>query len=329
MATFFGLPTASEALGDRLSVGMEAVEDLLRRQPQSDYPFISETSHHLMSAGGKRLRPLLTLLGAECGDGINDDVIAAAVVCELTHLATLYHDDVMDEAPMRRGVPSANDRWGNTVAILTGDFLFAKASDLLADLGPEAVRLQARTFERLVTGQILETVGPKDGQDPLAHYLHVVAEKTGSLIATSARFGALFAGASPAHVQTLTEFGERIGVAFQLADDVIDVASESGVSGKVPGTDLREGVPTLVTLHVMASKKPEDQELQAILAKPVADADIPAVLSALRSHEALTKARADLHRYADGAREALAPLPDSDAKQALIGLCDAVIERSN
>lgn len=329
MATFFGLPTASEALGDRLTAGMEAVEVLLRQQPQSDYEFISETSHHLMSAGGKRLRPLLALLGAECGDGINEDVISAAVVCELTHLATLYHDDVMDEAPMRRGVPSANDRWGNTIAILTGDFLFAKASDLLADLGPEAVRLQARTFERLVTGQILETVGPKDGQDPLSHYLHVVGEKTGSLIATSARFGALFAGVAPEHVETLTEFGERIGVAFQLADDVIDVASESGVSGKVPGTDLREGVPTLVTLHVMASNAAQDQALKAKLSAPIADAEIPSVLAQLREHEALAKARADLHRYADGAREALAPLPQSDAKEALIGLCDAVIERSS
>lgn len=328
MTTFFGLPSASEALSERLHRGMESVEDLLRKQPQSEYPFISETSHHLISAGGKRLRPLMTLLAAECGDGINDEVIAAAVVCELTHLATLYHDDVMDEAPLRRGVPSANDRWGNAIAILTGDFLFAKASDLLADLGPAAVRLQARTFERLVTGQILETVGPEN-KDPLEHYLHVIAEKTGSLIATSARFGALFAGVAPAHVETLTEFGERIGVAFQLADDVIDVASESGVSGKVPGTDLREGVPTLVTLHVMASSNPEDRALQATLSAPVAEADITDVLAQLRSHPALAKARADLHRFADGAREALTPLPESDAKQALLGLCDAVVDRSN
>lgn len=329
MATIFGLPTASDALRDRLSQGMAAVEELLRTHPKSEYPFISETSHHLISAGGKRLRPLLTLLAAECGDGINDDVVSAAVVCELTHLATLYHDDVMDEAPMRRGVPSANDRWGNTIAILTGDFLFAKASDLLADLGPEAVRLQARTFERLVTGQILETVGPEGKADPLTHYLHVIAEKTGSLIATSARFGGLFAGVRPELIETLTEFGERIGIAFQLADDVIDVASESGVSGKVPGTDLREGVPTLVTLHVMASTDPADAELQKILSAPVPDEQIADVLVQLRHHAALAKARADLLRYAEGAREALAPLPQSDAKEALLGLCDAVIERSN
>jgi heptaprenyl diphosphate synthase len=323
------LPHLSPDLARRLGDGMERVESMLREHPKSEYPFITETSGHLVAAGGKRLRPLLTLLAAECGAGINDEVIKAAVVCELTHLATLYHDDVMDEAPLRRGVDSANQRWGNTIAILTGDFLFAKASELLADLGPEAVRLQARTFERLVTGQILETVGPDEGGDRLSHYLHVVAEKTGSLIATSARFGALFSGASPATAETLTEFGERIGVAFQLADDLIDVASDSGVSGKTPGTDLREGVPTLVTLHVLTSSDPDDQQLQTVLSSPINDeAAVADVLNQLRTHPALNRAREDLHRYADGARSALASLDNSDAKEALLALCDAVVERS-
>jgi heptaprenyl diphosphate synthase len=323
------LPHLSPDLASRLGDGMERVETMLREHPKSEYPFITETSGHLVAAGGKRLRPLLTLLAAECGAGINDEVIKAAVVCELTHLATLYHDDVMDEASLRRGVDSANQRWGNTIAILTGDFLFAKASELLADLGPEAVRLQARTFERLVTGQILETVGPDEGGDRLGHYLHVVAEKTGSLIATSARFGALFSGASPVVAETLTEFGERIGVAFQLADDLIDVASESGVSGKTPGTDLREGVPTLVTLHVLTSDDPQDRALQALLSSPINDEmEVAATLKRLRAHSALDRARADLHRYADGARSALATLDDSDAKDALLALCDAVVERS-
>ena len=170
---------------------LDAVEQLLADAVKSDDPFVAEAARHLVEAGGKRFRPLLVLLAAQFGDPAAPGVVPAAVVVELTHLATLYHDDVMDEAPLRRGAPSANARWDNTVAILTGDFLFARASDLLADLGPEAVRIQARTFERLVTGQIRETVGPADGQDPLDHYLSVLADKTGSLIATSGRFGAM------------------------------------------------------------------------------------------------------------------------------------------
>ena len=212
-----------------------AVEDLLRDSVKSDDPFVTETSRHLVDAGGKRFRPLLVLLAAQFGDPSAPGVVPAAVVVELTHLATLYHDDVMDEALLRRGVPSANARWDNTVAILTGDFLFARASDLLADLGPEAVRIQARTFERLVVGQIRETVGPAEGADPLEHYLSVVADKTGSLIATSGRFGAMLSGADAGVVEMLTGFGERIGVAFQLSDDLLDVSSEADGVGQDPG----------------------------------------------------------------------------------------------
>jgi heptaprenyl diphosphate synthase len=235
----------------------------------------------------------------------------------------------MDEAPLRRGVESANNRWGNTIAILTGDYLFSKASDLLADLGPEAVRLQARTFERLVIGQIMETQGPQNGEDPLAHYLRVVGDKTGSLIATSARFGAMLSGAPRETVETLTTFGEQIGIAFQLADDVIDIASESNQSGKTPGTDLREGVPTLVTLNVMASTKPEDAELKRLLSAPIHDeAEVQQVLRALRSHEGLQQARQQLHQIAKDARTALGPLPVNPATGALFSLCDAVVDRS-
>jgi len=244
-----GIPNLDKDLERKLSQGLDEVEKLLSSHIQGDYPLVVETSRHLVEAGGKRFRPLITLIASHFGNGQSREVIEAAVVCELTHVATLYHDDVMDEAPLRRGVESANNRWGNTVAILTGDYLFSKASDLLADLGPEAVRLQAKTFERLVIGQIQETQGPKNGGDPLAHYLQVVADKTGSLIATSARFGALLSGADKAIVETLTKFGEKIGVAFQLADDVIDIESDSSQSGKTPGTDLKEGVPTLVTLQ--------------------------------------------------------------------------------
>ena len=325
----FGIPDLDPALEADLATGMQGVEHLLREHIKGDYPLVEETSRHLVAAGGKRLRPLLTLISSHYGDPTRKEVIPAAVVCELTHLATLYHDDVMDEAPLRRGVESANNRWGNTIAILTGDYLFSKASDLLADLGPEAVRLQARTFERLVIGQIMETQGPQNGEDPLAHYLRVVGDKTGSLIATSARFGALLSGASRETVETLTKFGEQIGIAFQLADDVIDIASESSQSGKTPGTDLREGVPTLVTLNVMASNKPEDAELKRLLSAPIHDeVEVQQVLRALRTHDGLQQARQQLGNIAKDARTALGPLPLNSATSALFSLCDAVVDRS-
>jgi heptaprenyl diphosphate synthase len=325
----FGIPDLDPALEADLATGMQGVEHLLREHIKGDYPLVEETSRHLVAAGGKRLRPLLTLISSHFGDPTRKEVIPAAVVCELTHLATLYHDDVMDEAPLRRGVESANNRWGNTIAILTGDYLFSKASDLLADLGPEAVRLQARTFERLVIGQIMETQGPQNGEDPLAHYLRVVGDKTGSLIATSARFGALLSGAPRETVETLTKFGEQIGIAFQLADDVIDIASESSQSGKTPGTDLREGVPTLVTLNVMASNKAEDSELKELLSAPIHDeVVVQQVLRALRTHDGLQQARQQLGNIAKDARTALGPLPLNSATSALFSLCDAVVDRS-
>jgi heptaprenyl diphosphate synthase len=325
----FGIPNVAPALATQLVSQMAEVESLLRSHTRSEYPFVDETAHHLVAAGGKRLRPLLTLLTAQYGDPTGQGVIAAAVACEITHLATLYHDDVMDEAPLRRGVESANMRWGNTIAILTGDFLFAKSSDLLADLGPAAVRLQARTFERLVIGQIMETQGPNPGQDPLEHYLKVVADKTGSLIAASARYGGMISGAPAEITDTVTVFGEKIGVAFQLADDVIDVASESNQSGKTPGTDLREGVPTLVTLNVMKSNDPADADLKRLLSAPIEDeTTVQQVLVALRNHKALNESREQLLMTAKEARKALGPLPINDATGALMSLCDAVIDRS-
>ena len=325
----FGIPNVAPALEATLIAQMAQVEALLLSHTRSDYPFVDETAHHLVAAGGKRLRPLLTLLTAQFGDPTGQGIIAAAVACELTHIATLYHDDVMDEAPLRRGVESANLRWGNTIAILTGDFLFAKSSDLLADLGPAAVRLQARTFERLVIGQIMETQGPKPGQNPLDYYLKVVADKTGSLISASARYGAMISGAPADIMETVTLFGEKIGVAFQLADDVIDIASESSQSGKTPGTDLREGVPTLVTLNVINSTDDADRDLQQLLSGPIEDeATVAQVLEELRNHKALDESREQLHNIAKEARLTLGPLPVSDATGALMSLCDAVIDRS-
>jgi heptaprenyl diphosphate synthase len=324
----FGLAAVDPALAAGLSAGMAGVELLLRDSVASDYAFVDRTSRHLVDAGGKRFRPLMVLLASHLGDPSAPGVVPAAVVVELTHLATLYHDDVMDEAELRRGASSANARWGNSVAILTGDFLFAKASELLADLGPEAVRIQAQTFERLVTGQIKETLGP-GSDDAVAHYLAVVADKTGSLIATSGRFGAMLSGAPDGVVEVMTRFGEAIGVAFQLADDVLDVASDSEDSGKTPGTDLREGVRTLPVLHALASRDPADAELRALLGRSLTDdASHERALELLRSSPAMAAARADLRRYADAARAELGPLPPGPVKDALFAICDQVVDRS-
>jgi heptaprenyl diphosphate synthase len=323
-----GIDFDDPGLEAAVRAGLESVEAMLRDSVKSDYPFVTETSQHLVAAGGKRFRPLVVLLAAQFGDPGAPGVVPAGVVVELTHLATLYHDDVMDEADLRRGAASANSRWGNTVAILTGDFLFARASDILADLGPEAVRLQARTFERLVQGQIRETVGPDDGDDPVTHYLRVLADKTGSLIGTSGRFGAMLSGADESTTEILTRYGERIGIAFQLSDDLLDVLSDSDASGKTPGTDLREGVPTLPVLLLRRAARPEDDELLAALSGRLDDSALASTVAALRAHPVMAEAKAEVQRWADDARATLAPLPDVPAKEALESLCDFVVRRT-
>ena len=323
-----GVPNIDSALEVKLLADMQKVESLLRSHIEGEYPLVVETSRHLVQAGGKRLRPLLTLISAQFGDPNKFGIIEAAVVCELTHLATLYHDDVMDEAPLRRGVESANNRWGNSVAILTGDYLFAKASDLLADLGPAAVRLQAKTFERLVIGQINETQGSSTGVSAIDHYLNVVSDKTASLIATSARFGALLSGADERVVEVLTQFGEKVGIAFQIADDLLDVQSNSTESGKTPGTDLKEGVPTLVTLYAMNSTDPKDADLIERLKKPIADNEMDKTINELRNHKSVQGVKAYLRKIADEADELLSQLPAGAAKDALANLITALISRS-
>jgi heptaprenyl diphosphate synthase len=326
--TKIGIPNLDNQLEQFLISDLNKVEDLMRSHIKGDYPLVVETSRHLVEAGGKRLRPLLTLLAAQFGDPTNYDIIKAAVCCELTHLATLYHDDVMDDAVLRRGVVSANKKWDNAVAILTGDYLFSKVSDMLADIGPEAVKLQAKTFERLVIGQIKETQGKSEGLSQIDHYMKVVADKTGSLIATSARFGALLSGAPIEVVDTLTKFGEKIGIAFQVADDLLDIASTETASGKTPGTDLKEGVPTLVTLFVMADNDPADRVLIEKLSKPISDEDLAGVIQELRNHKALKQVQDYLSNVANEANQLLVNLPNGPAKNALENLTFALVNRS-
>lgn len=329
-AKSLALPILDEAMAERLSARMAEVEVALAGHVRSEADFITEAASHLMAAGGKRFRPLLVLLAAEAGTKPESpDVVTAACVVELTHLASLYHDDVMDEADLRRGADSANARWDNHVAILTGDWLFSKSSELTADLGPDAVRIQAQTFSKLVEGQILETVAPAPGADPLAHYLRVVAGKTGSLIATSALYGARFGGATREVEDALAAYGEIVGSAFQLSDDILDIASESDESGKTPGTDLREGVPTLPVLLARRAGRPEDARLIELLDGDLSDDTLHAeALGLLRAHPAMAEARAYVIAQADEAKALLAVLPAGPVREALEAFADVVATRT-
>ncbi|WP_084956136.1 polyprenyl synthetase family protein [Thermoactinospora rubra] len=320
------LPIVDERLAQDLASGMAAVEKLLRSSVETEDAFVTEASKHLIEAGGKRFRTMMVLLAAQFGDPTAPGVVPGAVVIELTHLGSLYHDDVMDEAQVRRGSESANSRWGNTVAILTGDYLFAQASDILADLGAELIRIQARTFSRLVQGQIRETIGPRSGEDPVAHYLNVLADKTGSLIAAAGRFGAVLSGAPAEVEERISRACEAIGVAFQLGDDLLDVAASSAESGKTPGTDLREGIRTLPVLYAL--QEPGESRLKALLPGPVAEEDVDEALALLRGSSAMAKARQELEAWADRARRDIVDLPDIPARDAFLALCDYVVERS-
>jgi heptaprenyl diphosphate synthase len=320
--------TRDDVFADAVRAQLELIEVALLTAAEAKTPMVTEAAQHIIAAGGKRFRPQLVVLSSHLGpDADPDDVIKAALVVELTHVASLYHDDVMDDARIRRGSPSANIRWGNTVAILVGDFLFARASDIVSELGADFVQLQARTFSRLVQGQIAETVGPGVGEDPLEHYLQVIADKTGALIATSAVFGSKIAGADDLVQKTLSAFGEEIGVVFQLSDDIIDITSDE--TGKTPGTDLREGVPTLPILLARQSDDPSDGRLLELLDSDLSDdSALAEVLGLLRRHRSIDQARAEVQRRAEDARALLAPLPEGPARMALEELCDAVVTRT-
>jgi len=329
------LPTVDAALTASVSEGLELVETRLLEAVAHTDELADATSRHLVLAGGKRVRPMLTLLTSHLGDATAPQVVTAAVAVELIHLASLYHDDVMDSAPVRRGAPAAHALWGNDVAILTGDLLFARASRLVADLGPETVRLQAETFERLCLGQMHETTGPRPGQDPVAHHLQVLSDKTGSLIALAARFGAELAGADPEVVRVLVAYGERVGVAFQLADDVLDLSRAGGPAdpstGKVAGTDLREGIATLPVL--LARERAAEGDVDAADLVDVlegdlsSDAALSAAVDALRASPVTEEARTRARQWSADAVAVLEPLPEGPVKQALVEFARSVTER--
>lgn len=319
---------------DAIETGLVEVEEGLLREVAFADDMADVTSRYLLEAGGKRIRPVLTLLTAQLGEGNNASVITAAQAVEITHLASLYHDDVMDEAEMRRGVPSAQNVWGNSVAILTGDLLFARASKLVAGLGEGAIKLQADTFERLCLGQLHETIGPRAGDDPIEHYLQVLADKTGSLIAAAAQMGVIFSHAPDEFAAPVVAFGEKIGVAFQLIDDVIDLAEPDADTGKAQGTDLRSGVATLPLLFLRraALTDPEAAALLARIERHIeldgSDDVLAEAIAELRGHAVTSETLDEARRWADEAVAALNPLPDGPVKLALSKFAEAVVERS-
>jgi len=323
------LPLTDEQFADWVAGLGDQVEARLRTAVETPDGFVREAARYLIDAGGKRLRPALTIAAGGYGldRGLDVDALMdAAVVVELTHVASLYHDDVMDEADLRRGRPTAHRQWGNSVAIMVGDFLLAQASLLGARLGEAFMAYQAGTLARLVQGQIAELRGPGEGTDPIAHHLAVISGKTAALFGAAARYGGMFAGLPEEPVEALTQYGEHLGMAFQLADDLLDILSDE--SGKRPGTDLREGVPTLTTLLVRRANRPEDAHLVAALAAPVSEADLPHVLAELRAHPAVDEARTQVRRWADQANDCLLGFPDSAVTRALRTLCDQAVVRT-
>ncbi|MGS0688767.1 polyprenyl synthetase family protein, partial [Nakamurella sp. GG22] len=245
---------------------------------------------------------------------------------ELIHLATLYHDDVMDEADLRRGAKSANARWDNSIAILTGDFLFAHASRLVAGLGPDAVRIIAETFAELVTGQTRETVGAPPGEDAITHHLRVLDEKTAALIDTCARYAGMFSGAREDQTAALRRYGRAVGMAFQISDDIIDISSTD--SGKTPGTDLREGVRTLPVLYTLADPT-SDPRLRALVSGPIAsEGDLHEAVELLSCSPGMRAAQATLTKYAESAQSELELLPESSARDAMSSLVRFVMART-
>lgn len=327
------LVSATGSLNERLSELMESVETRLQEAVRSPEPDVDELTRHLAAAGGKRLRPALCLLTSFLGPNPgNEDAEVSAAVVELTHLATLYHDDVMDEAPMRRGVPSAQQLAGNSAAILAGDVLFAKASSLVAGLGPEAVRLHAVTFERLCFGQLRETLGAPENVSARDNYINVLADKTGSLIAASARYGVNSSGGSPEIAEAVAEFGEKVGVAFQLADDVIDIMSDGDVTGKTPGTDLREGVETMpiLILKERAAAGTIDeagQQILDLLAGNVGDEAVEKSVSLLREHQVMEEVRDLARTWSDEAVASLDAIPEGEVRNGLNAFARLMVDR--
>lgn len=320
------LPTLP-ALESEIRADLEAVESLLRDVVASPYPMLQEASRFLIDAGGKRFRPILVLLSGRFGPDADARLTHCAAAIELTHLATLYHDDVMDGTQLRRGVETAHHRYGSAQAILVGDFLFARASRLSAPLGAAVSERLADTIGDLVTGQVVETElysGKDDSIPTIAEHLEVIRLKTATLIATSCHLGALLGGATAEVREAITSYGQAVGMAFQLSDDLLDLVGDAGATGKEPGTDLRAGVWTLAPLHTLTTDHADANAFRSA----IADQEITTAIAILERNGSLDRARATVRAERDRALSALEGLPAGDAREALRWLAESLDDRT-
>jgi heptaprenyl diphosphate synthase len=302
------------------------VEAGLRASVQTDDAFLTEVSSHLIVAGGKRVRPLFAVASATAGSAeplVSDDAVRGGVAVELVHLGSLYHDDVIDEAVTRRTVESVNARWGNLTAILAGDFLLAKASEIAASLGTEVAGLLAATIGRLCEGEVGELRSAYDVERTEAAYLESIKGKTAALFATACRIGALVGGLPRGAVDALTDYGEAYGIAFQIVDDVLDVVASDAELGKPAGHDLVEGVYTLPVLRALDTQG----GLRERLGRPLDGRQLDEALSVVRADGAVDAALETARDYAQRAVTALAPLDDTTATVWLAGASDALFAR--
>jgi heptaprenyl diphosphate synthase len=322
-----GLEPVDPAMESAIRERLNQVEAFLEKAVRSDTDFVTETASYLLAAGGKRFRPMLVLLSGYFGDPTDPRLVPGATAIELTHVATLYHDDVIDAADRRHGVPSVNARWGNNVAILTGDFLFARASEISSDLGADVTRLLARTIATVCDGQIREVESWGRLEQTQEAYLETIRRKTAALIATSCRLGAMLSDATPETIDQLDDFGMALGVAFQLSDDIMDVISTEEELHKEPGQDLKLGVYTLPVLYALQDGTP-GRELAGILsAGPPSGERLDAALDLVRREEPLERARQDVQRSVERTRRLAEGLPRGTARESLLQITEYLAAR--
>ncbi|MFN8232278.1 MAG: polyprenyl synthetase family protein [Actinomycetota bacterium] len=312
-----GLESPDPALEAEIRGRLDRVEEALEKAVRVETSgLLSETSSYLIAAGGKRFRAMLVLLAGTFGDAADPRLIPGSVAIELVHLATLYHDDVIDEAESRRGSPSANLRWDNTVAILTGDFLFARASEISTELGTEVCRLLARTIAILCDGQIREVDAAGRVEQEQEAYLEIIRRKTAWLIGTSCRLGGMLSDATIEQIDVLEAFGHALGMAFQLSDDIMDITSTQLELGKEPGQDLKEGVYTLPVLHALAHD-PDRAELARILSHGPPDGELlDRALEIVQGGGSVEAARRAVTEEVERAIRLTRTLPDGPARHA-------------
>ena len=314
-----GLEAPDAELERAVRARLDEVESALEKAVRADSDMLARTSSYLLKAGGKRFRPMLVLLSGYFGDPTDPRLIAGSAAIELVHQATLYHDDVIDEADARHGVPAANVRWNNTVAILTGDYLFAKASEISTELGPEVCRILAQTIGVLCDGQIREVDTARRLDQTEDKYLEVIRRKTAALIATSCRLGGMMSDATAEHVDVLEDFGGSLGLAFQLSDDIMDLTSSQLELGKEPGVDLKEGVYTLPVLHALEHSPDRDELARILQAGPHGEL-LDRALEIVTAGGAVEHARAAVRAEVGRAVALAERLPQGPAQHALVQL---------